>query len=283
MMTRRLRVLTALAGLLVVTAVDRVAVGGSGSSRPNVTVAGAGFVSGRLQKPPIVAAASDLQFALKEVAARFEQAEGARVEIVFGSSGNLARQIRDGAPFELFFSADEAFVGDLHKAGLTLDAGDLYAVGQLALFAPKGSPLKVDPDLAGLAALLKQGRPMRFAIANPEHAPYGRAAEAVLRKRGLWEPLQPYLVLGENISQAGQFATTGNAVGGIIAHSLALAPTFRDRGSFALLRETDHPPLRQRMVRLKRAGPTAERFYRYVQGPDAKTTLTRYGFMMPTN
>jgi molybdate transport system substrate-binding protein len=121
----------------------------------------------------------------------------------------------------------------------------------------------------------------RFAIANPAVAPYGRAAEAVLRGRGLWEALAPHLVLGDTISQAAQFATTGNAAGGIIAYSLVLEPGFAKRGSYALLRDSDHPPLRQRMVLLKRAGPVAGQFFRYVQESAARAILRRYGFEVP--
>lgn len=233
------------------------------------------------QRPPVVAAASDLSFALTEIAARFEREHGQRVDLVFGSSGTLSRQVRDGAPFELFLSADEAFVEQLAAAGLTRDEGSLYAVGRIVLFAPPGSPLVVSEGLDGLARLVATGRVTRFAIANPAHAPYGRAAEAALRTRGLWDDLQARLVLGENVSQAAQFATTGNAVGGIVAYSLALAPTVRNRGTFALIPEADHPPLRQRMVLLTRAGPIAERFYRYLQESSARAILERYGFTLP--
>ena len=116
---------------------------------------------------------------------------------------------------------------------------------------------------------------------TPSTRPYGRAAEAALRKRDLWDALRPRLVLGDNVSQAAQFATTGNAVGGIIAYSLALAPNVRSRGAFALIPEADHAPLRQRMVRLRRAGATADRFYRYLQEPPARAMFERYGFTLP--
>jgi molybdate transport system substrate-binding protein len=235
------------------------------------------------QSRPLVAAASDLKFALEEIATRFASDEREQVELVFGSSGNLTRQVRDGAPFELFLSADEGFVDQLAAAGLTRDRGVLYAVGRIVLFAPHGSPLKVDARLDGLRALLAKGGVTRFAIANPAHAPYGRAAEAALRAGRLWTPLQPHLVLGENIAQAAQFATTGNAVGGILAYSLVLAPLLRDQGAYVLIPESNHPPLRQRMVLLKRAGAAAERFYRYLQLPAAQGTLKRYGFSVPAN
>ncbi len=232
------------------------------------------------QRPPTIAAAANLNFALREVADRFARAAGNRVELVFGASGTLTRQIQDGAPFEMFLAADEEFPNQLAKAGLTRDAGEIYAVGRLALFAPRGSPLQVDERLDGLARLLKGGGVTRFAIANPEVAPYGRAAEAVLRKHGVWDGIRPRLVLGDTIAQAAQFATTGNAVGGLVAYSLVLAE-LKDRGTHAVIPAADHPPLRQRMVLLKNAGPIVERFYRYVQEADARAILEKHGFAVP--
>ena len=233
------------------------------------------------QRPPTIAAAANLNFALMEVADRFTRATGQRVELVFGASGTLTRQIRDGAPFEMFLAADEEFPNQLSAAGLTRDPGVVYAVGQVVIFAPRGSPLIVDARLDGLARLLRAGGVSRFAIANPDVAPYGRAAEAVLRKHGLWEALRPRLVLGDSIAQAAQFATTGNAVGGLVAYSLALSPDFAQRGTYAVIPAADHPPIRQRMVLLKRAGPVAERFYQYLQGTEARAILRRQGFAVP--
>ena len=233
------------------------------------------------QRPPRIAAAANLNVALTEVASEFERAQGTPVTLVFGASGTLTRQIQDGAPFELFLAADEEFPNRLTAAGLTRDAGMVYAVGRLAIFAPTGSPLTVDGELAGLARLVKSGGVSRFAIANPEAAPYGRAAEAVLRKRGLWDALRPRLVLGESVTQAAQFATTGNAVGGLIAYSLVLAPGFAGRGTYAVIRDADHPPLRQRMVLLERAGPVAAAFYAYLRGEPARAILRKHGFAVP--
>jgi molybdate transport system substrate-binding protein len=233
------------------------------------------------QRPPTIAAAANLNFALTEIAKQFERAQGARVELVFGASGTLTRQIQDGAPFDMFLAADEEFPNQLAAAGLTREAGVVYAVGRLVIFAPKGSPLAVDERLEGLGRLLKAGRANRFAIANPEVAPYGRAAEAVLRKRALWDALRPNLVLGDSIAQAAQFATTGNAVGGLIAYSLVLSPGFADRGTYAVIPDADYPPLRQRMVLFKRAGPVAAQFYAYLRGETARTILRNHGFTVP--
>jgi molybdate transport system substrate-binding protein len=228
-----------------------------------------------------VAAASDLQFALTEVADQFALETGDRVDLVFGSSGTLTRQIQDGAPFSLFFSADEAFVERLVQGGHTNGEGVLYAIGRIVLFAPPGSPMNPAEGLDGLARLIDAKQVRRFAIANPEHAPYGRAAEQALRSRGLWDTLQPSLVMGENVSQAAQFAAGGDTVGGIIAYSLALAPAMRGRGTYALIPADTHAPLRQRMVLLKNPGAIAERFYAYVQSAPARATLAQYGFVIP--
>lgn len=234
---------------------------------------------GAQDRPPVVAAASDLKFALTAIAARFEADTGRKVSLNFGSSGNFARQIRQGAAFELFMSADENFVFDLVDAGLTRDRGALYAVGRIVLYAPRGSGLTLDAELKGLRD--GWGGVRRFAIASPEHAPYGRAAQQALQALNLWDFVRPKLVLGENIAQTAQFVTTGNAQAGIIALSLALAPELARHGEHVLLPEKLHNPLRQRMVLTKMAGDTAERFYRYLQSPPARAILKQYGFDLP--
>lgn len=233
------------------------------------------------QRPPTIAAAANLNFALTEVARQFERERGTHIEVVFGASGTLTRQIRDGAPFEMFLAADEEFPRQLAAAGLTRDAGAVYAIGRLVLFAPTGSPLVVDERLEGLSRLLRGGGVTRFAIANPDVAPYGRAAESTLRKLGLWDSIRPRLVLGDSITQAAQFATTGNAVGGLIAYSLVREPALADRGKFALIPQADHQPLRQSMVLLKRATPVVEQFYAYMQGAAARAVLIKNGYEVP--
>ena len=235
----------------------------------------------RQSEPPLVAAAADLQFALSEVAAAFKRDTGEEVKLAFGSSGNLTRQIRQNAPFQLFYSADENFVTLLAKDGLTRDGGALYGIGRIVLIVPKGSPLKADGSLADLKAALADGRLKKFAIANPEHAPYGRRAEEALRHAGLWDALKDNLVVGENVSQAAQFATSANAQGGIIAYSLALSEQLNTLSSFELIPAEWHQPLRQRMALLRNAGPIAVRFYDYVQQPAGRTLLRKYGFILP--
>ncbi|RYF38377.1 MAG: molybdate ABC transporter substrate-binding protein [Comamonadaceae bacterium] len=233
------------------------------------------------QTVPTVAAASDLKFAIEEVAARFEKETGIRLRLVFGSSGNFKTQILQGAPFHLFMSADEQFVYALADAGRTEDRGRAYAVGRIGIMVPPGSPLKPDGALKDLAAALREGRVQKFAIAHPDHAPYGARAKEALQHAGLWEAIQPKLVLGENISQAAQFATSGSSQGGIIALSLALAPAVARTGSFQLIPESWHQPLKQRMVLVKGAPPAAKAFYEYLSTPAVQEIMVRYGFAMP--
>lgn len=230
---------------------------------------------------PVIAAASDLQFVIADLADAFAAQTGREVEVALGASGNLSRQIRQGAPMEVFLSADEVFVQDLAAAGLTEDDGTLYAIGRLALAVPHGSPLKADGTLAGLRTALAEQRLKKFAIANPQHAPYGKRAAEALRHVGVWDDMTEKLVLGENVAQAAQFALSGSADGGLIAHSLALSPNLAARGSFALVPEDWHQPLRQRMVLIKGAGETARMFYDFVMSAPARTILNRYGFILP--
>jgi molybdate transport system substrate-binding protein len=230
---------------------------------------------------PSIAAASDLKFALDDIAARFERDTGKTVRLTYGSSGNFYRQIQQGAPFELFLSADEEYVSRLAQEGLTVDGGIRYATGRIVLFVPKGSTVKADPAFADLRAAVNDGRLRRLAIANPEHAPYGRAARQTLEHEGLWKSLSARLVLGENVAQAAQFALSGSAQAGIFALSLALSPDFAGKGDYVLIPESRHEPLRQRAVLLRRSGETARAFLLFLQQPAAQEVFRRYGYMLP--
>jgi molybdate transport system substrate-binding protein len=232
-----------------------------------------------------IAAASDLKFAITELCLSFTKMTGQAVDLQFGSSGNFAQQIQQGLPLDLFLSADESYVVTLAKAELTQggvqDTGALYATGRIALLLPKNSAIRLPKTESEarltLANQLKTVR--KFAIANPEHAPYGRAAKEALQNLGLWEQLQPKLVLGDNISQATQFVTSGAAQAGITALSLALAPEVSGQsGAYWLLPASLHAPLKQRMVLLKSALPGAKALFDYLQTPAAKVVLARYGF-----
>ncbi|MBF8223134.1 molybdate ABC transporter substrate-binding protein [Halomonas sp. 328] len=236
---------------------------------------------------PTVAAASDLQFALSEVADRFRAETGRQVRLNFGSSGNFRRQIAQGAPFELYLSADEAYVAALHQEGHTEDAGVRYAVGRLVWLQRPGRGDLPDPEdpLAGVRQAIAahqagEGR-ARLALANPQHAPYGVAARQALEQAGLWAASEPLRILGENVSQAAQFALSPDARGGLVAYSLALAPALAERSEHVLIPESWHAPLNQRMALIQGAGETARAFYAYLQQPEARAIFADYGFTLP--
>lgn len=228
-----------------------------------------------------VAAAADLKFALPEVAAAFERSGGGKLQLSFGSSGNFRRQITEGAPFEVFFSADEAYADALIAEGHAQSPGLLYGIGRIVLFVPKGSRVNTDATLADLASAAADGRLGKLAIANPEHAPYGRAAREALHNAGVLAAVQQRLVLGENASQAARFATTGAAQAGILPLALMLAPELAAQGSHALIAESLHTPLRQKAVLIKGASETARRFLEFVRSPPGAEILARYGFAVP--
>ena len=231
--------------------------------------------------PTSVAAAADLHYALDEILAAYARLQSDKVRVTYGSSGNFFAQLQQGAPFDIFLSADEALVGKLAASGLTRNAGDLYALGRVVLFVPRGVAIEPDGEFADVRRALTDGRLHKFAIANPEHAPYGRAARESLAHAGLLDTITPHLVLGENVAQAAQFARSGAAQAGIFALSLALAPAFKEAGPYVVIDETYHLPLRQRMVLMRGAGPAAERLYAYLQSPPARAVLDRYGFRLP--
>jgi molybdate transport system substrate-binding protein len=230
---------------------------------------------------PVIAAASDLSYALVKISAQFTRETGQKIRLSFGSSGNLKRLIEQGAPFEMFMSADESYVFQLAEQGHTIDRGQVYALGRLALFAPRGSALAASIDFAALSDLLAEGKVRKFAIANPRHAPYGRAAREALINLHLWDAIESSLVFGESASQATLFAVSGSTQGAIIPHSLALNPAIAEQGSFRLIDENLHSPLRQRMVLLKDASDTARQFYSYLQNDAVRETMHRFGFAVP--
>ncbi|MCX7145671.1 MAG: molybdate ABC transporter substrate-binding protein [Sulfuritalea sp.] len=230
---------------------------------------------------PPIAAAADLQFALPEIVAAFARSGGAPLRLSFGSSGNFARQIVQGAPFELFLAADDRYVAQVITAQRADGPGTHYATGRLALFLPQASPIRADRNLADLSAAARDGRLKRLAIANPEHAPYGRAAREVLEQRGLWSAVQDKLALGDNAAQAAQFAASGAAQAGLIPLSLARAPELATRGAYVTLPENWHTPLRQTLVLVKGAGPTARAFAEFLRGQQAREILARNGFGLP--
>ncbi|HMD08576.1 MAG TPA: molybdate ABC transporter substrate-binding protein [Candidatus Acidoferrum sp.] len=228
-----------------------------------------------------VAAAADLKFAMQEVAARFEKQTGTKVDITYGSSGNFFSQFQNGAPFDLFFSADIDYPRKLEAAGLA-EPGTLYeyAIGSIAIWTPADA--KVEVASLGWKTLL-DASVQRIAIANPEHAPYGRAAVAALQKAGIYEQVKPKLVFGENISQAAQFVQSGNAQAGIVAMSLAVSPGMKDGKRWEIPADM-HPPIEQAAMVLKEAKnkESAHAFLRFAMSAEGRQTFARYGFTLPS-
>jgi molybdate transport system substrate-binding protein len=228
-----------------------------------------------------VAAAADLKFAMADLAAQFEKQSGNKLNVTYGSSGNFFSQLQNGAPFDLFFSADIDYARKLESAGLT-EPGSLYlyAVGRIALWAPADSQL----DLAAGWKVLLDARAQKIAIANPEHAPYGRAAVAAMQKAGVYEQVKSKLVFGDNISQAAQFAQSGNAQVGIVALSLAISPGMRDGQRWDIPADS-HPPIEQAAVLMKSAKKkeAARALLDFVKSDAGRATLAKYGFTFPAS
>jgi molybdate transport system substrate-binding protein len=228
-----------------------------------------------------VAAAADLSTALPEITAAYTKRTGQPIKLTFGSSGNLTNQIENGAPFDVFFSADESYPTQLIEKGLAQkDSLYRYAVGRLVLWVPNELPLNVQK--LGIQALLDPSV-KKIAIANPLHAPYGRAAEAALKHFGVYDQVAPKLVLGENISQAAQFVESGNAQAGLIALSHALSPALKDKGHYWTVPLDAYPTLNQAAVVLSKSKnpDSARKFLDFVRGPDDTSLLKNYGFSLP--
>jgi len=228
-----------------------------------------------------IAAASDLNFAFKELVVEFEKRTGDHVKLSLGSSGNFYSQIQNGAPFDLYFSADIGYPKKLQEAGHALpDSLYRYAVGRIVLWTSARSPLEVEK--LGMEVLLDPSI-KKIAIANPKHAPYGRAAVTALRHFKIHERVKDKLVLGENISQAAQFIESGACDIGIVALSLALAPTMKAAGKYWEIPSEAHPPLEQGAVILKNSKHTeaARQFLEFVKGSEGQEIMRRYGFTLP--
>jgi molybdate transport system substrate-binding protein len=236
------------------------------------------------QSPPSVltiAAAADLKFALDDLVKEFEEKYPAtKINVTYGSSGNFFAQFQNGAPFDLFFSADIAYPRKLAEKGLGADDVFLYAIGCIVLWVPKDSPVAVDK--LGIKSLLEPSI-RKIAVANPEHAPYGRAAVAALKTLNVYDQVASRLVYGENIAQTAQFVQSGAADVGILALSLALAPQMRDAGRFWQVPLDAYPRMEQGGIILKSAKnlETAQAFRDFVLGDHGREVLKHYGFYLP--
>jgi molybdate transport system substrate-binding protein len=224
-----------------------------------------------------VAAAADLQFAMQDIAARFQRETGKDVQVTYGSSGNFFQQLQNGAPFDVFFSANLDHAKKLETAGLT-EPGSYYqyARGKIVIWVPNESKLDLSP---GLQALLNPSI-RKIAVANPQHAPYGQAAIAAMQKAGVYDKVKDKLALGENISQTASFVISGSADVGIVALSLALSPNMKDKGRFAEIPSDAYAPIDQACVILKSSKnkEVAQRFLKFIKTATVAEVLKNYGF-----
>ncbi len=223
----------------------------------------------------MVAAASDLYFAFTEIGQRFQERTGIAVTFSFGSTGQLAQQIENGAPFDVFAAADESYIDRLAEQGLIVsETRQLYAQGRLVLVVNRRSGLAINriSDLASPSV-------HPIAIANPDHAPYGLAARQALERAGLWEQVLPRIVMGENVRQTLQFVQAGDAPVGIVALSIADVPEV----SYVVVPAELHDPINQAMAVLKSSAQpkAARRFVEFVNGPEGRPIMRRYGFRLP--
>ena len=239
--------------------------------------------TGALAQDLTVAAAADLNYAMKDLASRYEQKTGNKVSLSFGASGNFYSQIQNAAPYDLFFSADAEYPKKLAAAGL-IESGSLrtYAVGRLVLWVPKAS--RLDPQKLK-ANLLLEPAVKKIAIANPEHAPYGRAAMAALESLGIKDKIAGKLVLGENVSQAAQFVQSGNAQAGLIPLALAASPAMKNSGRYWEIPAQDYPAIEQvvGIVSSSKHNKEAQAFIDFVISPDGAAILRQYGFALPSH
>jgi molybdate transport system substrate-binding protein len=228
-----------------------------------------------------VAAAADLQFAMQDISARFEKQTGKQIKLIYGSSGNFFQQIQNGAPFDMFFSANLDYPKKLEAAGL-VDQGSYYryAKGTIVVWVPNDSKLNIS---AGLKSLLDPSV-KKIAIANPQHAPYGQAAVAAMQTEGIYEKVKDKFVLGENISQTASFVVSGSADAGVVALSLALSPRMKDQGRYAEISADEYPAIDQACIILNSSKnkEAARQFLQFLKSPETSATLTKYGFEVPT-
>ncbi len=225
-----------------------------------------------------IAAAADLKFAMDEIVATFKKTHpDDQVETVYGSSGKFHTQIQQGAPYDLYFSADIAFPRELAKAGFAASDVKPYALGRIVLWSST-----TDASKMSLISLIDP-KISRIAIANPKHAPYGKRAEEALRAAGIWEKVESKLVFGENIAHAAQFVQTGNAQVGIIALALAINPELANKGGYWLIPDNLHEPLEQGYIITKRAerNSLARRFADYMSSKSVRAVMSKYGFVLP--
>ena len=241
------------------------------------------LIAAPAKETPTVAVAASLRPALDAMTKSFEKTYGQTVRITYGATGKFVQQIEKGAPLQLLLAADDESVQKLAAENLTDSAPVIFAHGQLSLIASKDSPVAVDGEFKGLKEALASGKVEHFAIANPDMAPYGRAAREALQKEGLWDTIQPLLLIGEDVGEAAKFAANGAAQAGLIAYSLSISSELAPKLNSAIVSEGEHHPIDHGMAILKGTTPQARAFADFVYGPEGRKLLEASGFTVSTN
>lgn len=226
-----------------------------------------------------IAVAANMKDAFAEIAAEFKSTGKPEMRVVYGSSGNFAAQIMNGAPFSLFIAADEQFPLELFKNGKTVDDGSIYAIGKLVIITKTSSGIYLSDSKSDIAKAISKAN--KVAIAKPEIAPYGRAAVQYLKAEGLWDLAKDKLVYADNIGSATTYVASGAADLGFTAFSLAKSPELLRQTSYVAVDTKMYEPIKQRMVLIKGAPQEAQDLYRFMQGPKAKSILQKYGYSTP--
>jgi molybdate transport system substrate-binding protein len=228
---------------------------------------------------PTIAVAANMKDAFLEIIAAFKPTGKSEIRVVYGSSGNFATQILNGAPFNLFIAADEHFPIELYKSGKTVDEGAVYAIGKLAIITKKSSGIALLDNKAQMAKAMQSAN--KISIAKPELAPYGKAAVEYLKAEGLWDLTKNKLVYADNIGVATAYVVSGAADIGFTAVSLAKSPEVAKETNFLPLNPKLYEPIKQRMVLIKGAPQEVVDLYRFMQTPETKTILQKYGYTTP--
>lgn len=230
---------------------------------------------------PLVAVASSMTHAIKEIAEKYREKEGKNVKLTFGSSGNFTRQIQQGAPYNVFLSAAENYVTTLQAKGLLAGKPRVYVRGRIGFFIPDNSALNEAMNLVELFNRMYYGDYRRIAIANPEHAPYGIAAKQVLQNGGVWVVPKRKLMIAENAAQVMQYVLSGGVDAGIVPESFAQLPIISNNGRFLAIPENLHQPITHYLALLKGSGQPGKDFVTYLTGKDALSILMKYGYSVP--
>lgn len=238
------------------------------------------FCSQSLYAQPVtIAVAANMKDAFAEINRSFRATGKPELRVVFGSSGNFTAQILNGAPYSLLIAADEHFPLELYKAGKSADEGTIYATGKLAFIAKKSLNLPSAANKVDIAGAITRAN--KIAIAKPELAPYGKAAVQYLKSEGLWDLAKDKLVYADNVAVATMYVASGAADIGFTALSLAMSPEVMKSSSYSVLNYSMYDPIKQRMILMKGAPTEAVDLYRFMQSPQAKLILNRYGYNTP--